>query len=257
VAVAGAVLVAAVGCGGEEVAAPGGGDPLAGRTFLSETVTREGTAIELVDGTRISIEFSDGELVARAGCNTLLTDVRIGAGRLETGLVGGTELGCDPARHEQDQWLSEFLASSPAWALDGDRLTLTASTAELVLLDRRVADPDRPLAGVRWVVDTIVTGETASSLAAGTEGSAWLLIEAETFQASSGCRDIEGRVRVTERRLAFSDAVQTDPVCPPELVGVDEVLAAIVTGEVDYRIEADRLTVDHPDGVGLGLHAGG
>lgn len=248
-------LLLLAACGDEMMTAES--DGLEGRTFLSEAVTDDGKPRELVEGTRIALEFGDdGRLSAHAGCNHLFTDVSIDADVLETGLVGGTEMGCDQARHEQDSWLAAFLESSPAWTLDGDRLTLTSGGTEIVLLDRRVADPDRALEGTRWVVDTIVTGDAASSMWAGTEGSAWLVIEAGRFTASSGCRDIDGVVDVSGDRLRFAEVVQTDPVCPPELVDVDDVMLTVLAGDVAYDIEAARLRLDHPDGVGLGLHAG-
>lgn len=233
---------------------------LPGRTFLSESLTgslADGTPRTLVEGTRISLEFTgDGELAANAGCNNLFGAVSIGAGTLEIDGLGGTEMGCDPPRHAQDQWLTEFLQSSPTWLLSADRLTLTGGGTELVLLDRRVADPDRPLAGTRWEVDTIITGEAASSMFAGTEGSAWLVIEDESFTASSGCREITGRVIIDGARLRFTDAVQTDPACPPELEQVDDVMVTILGSEAEFEIDARRLRLDHADGVGLGLSAG-
>jgi heat shock protein HslJ len=249
-------LCAASGCGGSGAGVDRGG-PLTGRTFLSEAVTRDGAPVQLVEGTRIALEFTrDGQLVATAGCNSLSHKVSITEDRLDTTGGGATEIGCDPLRHEQDTWLAEFLTSSPTWRLDGDYLTLTAGGTELELLDREVADPDRPLSGTRWIVDTIVTGQAASSLVAGTEGSAWLLIDGDSFTASSGCRDLSGRVSVGVGRLEFMDTAQTGRACPPELVEVDEAVRAVLAGPVEFAIEAARLRLDHPDGPGLGLHAG-
>lgn len=256
VTLAALLLLAATGCG-DQVAATSG-DGLVGRTFLSESVTENGAARDLVQGTRISLEFTDdGQLVAQAGCNRLLPDVTIHDDMLEIGGVGGTEMGCDQARHEQDRWLSDFLSSSPAWELDGDRLTLTSGETEIVLLDREVAEPGRALEATRWVVGSIVTGETTSSMPAGTEGSAWLVIEDGTFTAHSGCREITGGVAVEDGALRFSDAVQTDQACAPEYERIDEVMRTILGGgaDVGYSIEAENLQLDHPDGVGLGLHA--
>lgn len=257
------VLVMAAGCGETPDAAGTAGsvgDGLTGRTFLSEEVRVDGAPRELVAGTWVSLEFrDDGQLVAGAGCNTMFADVSIGADRLAVSGVGGTEMGCEPDLHAQDQWLAEFLEGDPAWVLDGDRLVLTAGVTELVLRDREVADPDRPLAGTRWIVDGIVTSSgpdgAVASMVAGTEGAAWLLIDGESFEASSGCREIVGRVAVGEGQLAFADAVQTDPACPDELAHVDDVMLAVLTGTVDFAIQAGLLTLEHPDGVGLILRA--
>lgn len=247
-------LLLGSGCGGEDASTNSEG--LAGRTFLSESVTENGAARELVGGTRISLDFTtDGQVAANAGCNHLFGDITIGDDRLEVGPMGGTEMGCEPELHSQDEWLMAFLQSSPAWTLDGDRLTLSAADTEIVLLDREVADPDRPLEGTRWLVDTIISGETASSMWEGTEGSAWLVIEGEEFTASSGCRDYEGSIEVADGSVRFTDTVQTDPACPTELHEVDQAMQAIFSGEAEYSIKADRLNVFRSDDVGLGLHA--
>lgn len=249
------ILLSAVGCGDDD-ARTGGDGELTGRTFLSESITEGGQDRELVEGTRISLDFTaDGQVSANAGCNHLFGDVTVTSERLEVGLMGGTEMGCDPQRHAQDEWLMDFLESSPTWLLDADRLTLTAGDTEIVLLDREVADPDRPLEGTQWSVDTIISGEVASSMWAGTEGSAWFVVEGERFTASSGCRDFEGDVEVGEDTLRFGDVVQTDPMCAEEYREVDEAMQAIFGGEVEYSIEAGRLTFTQTGGeAGLGLH---
>jgi heat shock protein HslJ len=249
------VILLAAGCGDDD-AGTGGDGELTGRTFLSESITEGGQDRDLVEGTRISLDFTtDGQVSANAGCNHLFGDVTITSERLEVGPMGGTEMGCDPQRHAQDEWLMDLLQSSPAWLLDGDRLTLTAADTEIVLLDREVADPDRPLEGTRWLVDTIISGDVASSMLTGTEGSAWFVVEGERFTASSGCRAFEGNVELGEGTLRFGDVVQTDPMCAEEYREVDEAMQAIFGGEVEYSIEAGRLTFTQTGGgVGLGLH---
>jgi len=43
------------------------------------------------------------------------------------------------------------------WRLAGDELTLEAGGTTITLLDRKVAEPDFPLDGVRWEVGTTIT----------------------------------------------------------------------------------------------------
>lgn len=260
-----AVLLIASGCGDADRAdgdlgpafASGRPAELVGRTFLSEAVADEGTPRHLVEGTRISLEFvDDRQLRASAGCNLLLATYSVRGRRLSIeGRVGGTEMGCGPGLHEQDEWLAGFLEASPTWTLADSRLTLVSEATEIVLLDRQVADPDRPLEGTRWIVDTIIKGDVASSMHAGTEGSAWLRIDGDRFHANTGCRAVQGRVTVSGRRLRFADTFQTDPACSAELEGVDEVMPTVLVGEVEFTIDANRLSLNHPDGVGLGFRA--
>lgn len=253
------LAVLLVACG-DEVAGSGSGE-LAGRTFLSQEVTEDGRPRELVDGTQVSVRFhDDGRLTVSAGCNTLHGDLTITADALEIGGVGMTEMGCDQPRHDQDMWLAGFLDSSPAWVLDGDELALWAGGAEIVLLDREVADPDRPLENTRWVLDTLISGDgpdgAASSMPGDTEGSAWLEIAGDgTFTADSGCREYSGTALLNDGSVTFSDTVQTDQACAPEFENVDNTVATVLHGEVGYEITAGRLTLSHPDGVGLGFQA--
>lgn len=248
------ILMLAGGCG--DGASSGGEGELTGRTFLSESITESGQDRELVEGTRISLDFTaDAQVAANAGCNHLFGEVTITSERLEVGQLGSTEMGCDPQRQAQDEWFLEFLQSSPAWLLDGDRLTLSAGETEIVLLDREMADPDRPLEGTRWLVDTIISGELASSMPAGTEESAWFVVEGGRFTASSGCREFEGDVEIGEDTLRFGELVQTDPMCAEEYREVDDAMQTLFGGEVEYSIEAGRLTFTQVGGeIGVGLH---
>ncbi len=255
----GGLAVLLVACG-DAGAGSGPGD-LAGRTFLSQSVTEDGVPFELVAGTQISLRFhDDGRMSASAGCNTLQGDLTISDDTFEIVGIGMTEMGCDQPLHDQDSWLAGFLESSPAWTLDGDELTLSSGGTEIVLLDREVADPDRPLEGTRWVVDTLISGTgpdgAASSMAGGTEGSAWLEIGTDgTFTASSGCREFQGTAVVNDGSVTFRDTVQTDQACAPEFEDLDSTMTTVLGGEVEYEITAARLVLAHPDGVGLGFLA--
>ena len=49
------------------------------------------------------------------------------------GPLAMTMMACDEALMDQDQWLSEFLTSSPALAVDGETLTLGDDTTGITL----------------------------------------------------------------------------------------------------------------------------
>lgn len=208
----------ALGAGGCDVMAvlDGGGDAentagygaLSRRMFISESVTENDTPKDLVEGTRISLGFTEDypatcgscfprTLSAHLGCNFIrANDVAVHADHLEFGGVGVvTETSCGSGGYAQDDWLVGFLAASPVWALADSRLTLVNDGTEIVLLDRELANPDRPLIGTTWIVNTIVRGATVSSMHAKTKGKAWLRIDGNTFSASSGCGEqVDGNV---------------------------------------------------------------
>jgi heat shock protein HslJ len=225
-----AALVVLVGCGedGPVTAA----QSLRGRTFLSESVTESGVNRPLVAGTRIRLAFGDSGITVTAGCNTLGADVEITEDRLLVGELSSTEIGSDQPRDDQDSWLAGILAADPGYTLDGDHLTLTSGPTTIALLDRRVAEPDRPLEGTVWQLDGLIDGDTASSAPAGVRATLRIGVGQLTGEID-GC----GRASTTVATV------------------VAGAMTAALDGTVTYRIEASSLTVTNPNGRGLMFQA--
>ncbi len=97
-------------CGPQPSASGGGGGGWPdNRTFLSTSVTEDTKDRPLVAGTRISLQFfAEGRMSAQAGCNHLGGNGTIEDDRLVLDEMSTTEMGCDPARMEQDTWLGEL-----------------------------------------------------------------------------------------------------------------------------------------------------
>jgi heat shock protein HslJ len=225
-------------CGGDDADVPSQGTAVEGRTFLSASVVGH----DLVSATRARLAFADGQLRASAGCNSLAAAYSIEDGRLIIGSGGMsmTEMGCEPTLHAQDAWLAELLTSSPSVALTGPELILSNSSVTMRLLDREVAEPDRPLVGTTWRVDTIFVGDTAASVAGG--GEVTLRFDgASGFEVSApGCTAARGSVEVGPRTLTFGDLVVDAIGCPAPW---DATLAVLRGGPAEYTIDGDRLTV--------------
>jgi len=258
-----ALLLAGGACGrGQEsqagAAGPSGGDQPWGRTFLSTSVTEGGRPKPLVAGTRITLNFvADGHrLGAQAGCNQMSGPASFEGRRLVVGDMATTEMGCDPPRHSQDEWLAGFLTSRPQWSRSGSTLTLESGTTRIVLEDREGADPDRPLRGTKWVVDTIVDRDTASSVPAGVE--AYLTFgDDNRFGGNTGCNMMGGNSVVHEdsTTITFSDVISTTMGCSDDHMRVERAVLATLHGDVAYRIDAGVLRLDGPAGHGLRLRA--
>lgn len=228
---------------------------LDGRQFLSTTVAEAGADRPLVAGTRVRLGFEEGRLTASAGCNTMGGTFRIEDGRLLTADAAMTEIGCDPPRHAQDDWLFAFLGSRPTIRLTGNDLVLERGTTVMRLLDREVAEPDLPLVGTLWTVDSIVVGEVVSSVPAG--AVATMVFSGDGFVAfTTGCNEGGARVVVEPDRLRLSEVTVTDRACPGPAGALEAaVLAVLGTDPLDYRIEAGTLTLAAGDR-GLGLRGG-
>jgi heat shock protein HslJ len=226
---------------------------LADRAFLSTAITEDGQARPLVDGTRISLQFVDGRLVAVAGCNTLQGQVAIEPDRLVLDQLEVTEMGCDPERHAQDDWLAGVLAAGPAYTLDGDSLRLESGTTVVELTDREVADPDRPLEGTVWRLDGLVDGDVASSVPAGSEANL-VFADGDVSFDVVGCNQGRAPVTVDDGTLDVGELVTTRMACTGPAAELEGALVAVLDGEITFGVEADTLTLDHPSGRGLVFH---
>lgn len=217
-------------------------DPLDGRSFVSVRVLEAGRERPLVPGTRIDLAFADGRLTARAGCNILGARYRLEQGRLRlVGSVSTTEMGCDPDRHEQDAWLGGLLGSSPRVQVGATRLTLTAGATEIRLLDRSVVEPDLPLEGTLWTLDTVVRGGVASSVPVGLRAT--LRISGDRIGGFNGCNEWGGRlVSAAGGVLRVRDVAQTLIGCDGAAAALERDVNAVVTaGRIAYGIDGPTL----------------
>ncbi len=172
------------GSGSSDGPAPATADDLNGRAFVSTEVTGH----ELVDDTQVRISFEDDRLSASAGCNTLSAAYTIDEGSLTLdGQPASTMMGCDDDLMTQDGWLASFLADGPEAELDGDTLTLTGGDVTMTMLDETVADPAKPLIGTAWTLDTIIDGDTASSVPAAVDPPTLMISDAGEATMFAGC----------------------------------------------------------------------
>jgi len=232
-------------------AVPGPTDPprqgLDGRTFLSTKTDGRG----LVAGSRVRLSFRDGTIGASAGCNSMGGAYAVDGGVLRAPQLATTEMACDPALMAQDQWLASLLDGA-AVTLDGDTLTLAKDGVTLTLVDREVADPDRPLIGTRWVVDGLVSGGTVSSVPAGLEAA--LTFSDGQVAVEAGCNSGSGAATIADRTIAFGQIALTAMACPEPAMALEQAVVAALGPRVGYSIEADVLTLD-AGGIGLTLRA--
>jgi heat shock protein HslJ len=231
-------VILLAGCSGAAAA------PLDGRTFLSTKVTDKGADRPLVAGTTIRITFSkDGQIGVSAGCNHMGGTYRHDGGTLRFEGGAMTEMGCDQPRHDQDDWVSAFLGSKPAVALAGNDLTLTSGDVVIRLLDREIADPDLPLVGPTWTVNSIVSGDAVSSIPDGVVATLKFGADGRV-EIQTGCNQGGGSYAVDGNRIRFADLVMTKRACDgPSGAMEGAVLAVLQADTLTFAIEAGSLTL--------------
>ena len=80
----------------------------------------------------------------RAGCNRHSAGFSIERGKLvPLGWGMSTQMGCDAGRHQQDEWIAEFLNAGPQIIVVADQLIWLVIRRACTFLNKELADPDR------------------------------------------------------------------------------------------------------------------
>jgi heat shock protein HslJ len=134
-----AATLAACASGTGSTPAPTPVQGLAGRTFVSISVSDGGADRPLVPGTTIRLGFQATSLTASAGCNTMGGGYRLDGDRLIVDQMSSTAMSCPDPLGAQDAWLAQLLGARPSVHLDGHDLTLAAGSIVIRLTDRGAA----------------------------------------------------------------------------------------------------------------------
>jgi heat shock protein HslJ len=230
----------------------------------SEDSSTDSTAAEL-DGRQFILQFADGytpvsgsvirltfgESTARinADCNTVTGTYQINDHKLALSDASVTEMGCDEALMDQDEWLRTFFDSDPDITLHGDTLTLESKGIVLVFVDRETADPDRPLVGPKWTIDTLITADTASTVPALGQPPTLSFSDDGSFTVMTDCNSGHGSYDSTAMALTFADVTFTESTCTDSESSTlsNHLSAVFADGPAVYSIEAARLKIERED----------
>lgn len=229
-AVAGALAACGSGEGNDESASAPAAADLAGRSFVSTAVRGH----ELVPGSQVSLSFKPRALSAQAGCNTLAGGWSIADGRLRTGELAATQIGCEPALAEQDEWLGSLLADGPRIALDGSMLTLEGDGATIELREGKAAGSPPPIAGTTWRLTAIGARDgTVSSVPAGTTAPTLRIAPDGRVELFAGCNEGGGTAEVRDDGfVVFGPLALTRMSCDQATMRIEATVTAILDGRV-------------------------
>lgn len=229
-------------------------DSLSGTTYVVTGVTEGGEPHTLVEGTEIRLRFDHGQLSITAGCNSMSGRYLLADGVLTVESLATTEMGCDPARMDQDTWVAG-LFEGPVELTPGTEPSIVSGDTVLSLADREQVAPDRPLVGTPWLLDSIGAGGpdgTVSSVPAGVV--AYLTFEDGRVLVYDGCNEGSGPVQVDGDRIDFGDRVQTLRGCVDDREAVANAFAEVLAGETSFTIEETSLRITGGDS-SLGFRA--
>lgn len=247
------IAVAVAGCG---LLSGGSAPGVAGRTFLSTGVSVAGAPKPLVAGTQIRLNFTkDGSIGAQVGCNQFGGTYRLDGAVLRIDGGGMTEMGCDPDRMAQDDWLFALLGSAPTISLAGNELIMRSGDTVITLLDREIAEPDLALVGPTWTVVSIVSGDAVSSIPDGIVATLAFGADGQVA-VQSGCNGGGGPYTVEGNAIRFGEIQTTLIGCDGAAAQMEAAVMQLLNADaVTFQIDASTLSLRIPGG-GLDLQGG-
>jgi heat shock protein HslJ len=240
-----AVLALAAGCG-QKGAGTSPADDVIGEWELVDG-TASGVTLPHPAGSSATLEFDGEQAGGTSFCNHYSTGYRIDGDAIEFDGIGGTEMGCSPELMEAEYAYTSALAAVQTFVLEGVDLLLRGTGVELRF--RPVPPvPTSALVGTEWTLDTLLDGDTASSVV----GSSRLWLDPDgSAAATTACHSFVGTWTTQEDRVLLSDMAPQELDCPEDFRRQDVHEVGVLENGFSVTIQGDRLTAVDTDGRGL------
>lgn len=258
-------LLTLAACGTESGSGAGSGDgsgtvrtepPLTGVHWSVSSLTVGGKKTAAPAGAHVEID-SQGRASGNLGCNRFTADVRVDGDTVTVGPGTTTEMGCEKDLQQFENAMGRTFSGKLEAAVTGrgaDRkLTLTTADGDSISL---TAQAPAPLAGTAWKVTGLLSGTTATSLPAGTEGKAHLTFGKDgSVEGSLGCNSFHGTAKVAGSTITFGPLASTRKMCPGPEMELERTLLGVLKGKTTYTIGHRSLSLTAENGKGLGASA--
>ncbi|MEU9603924.1 META domain-containing protein [Streptomyces sp. NPDC048057] len=260
-------LLTLAACGKDGTGGPGDsgapGQPdevtIQGVRWSVDSVTVDGTTIPAPDSANVFLRKHD-RLEGNYGCNSFGADVELKGDVLVMKGSESTAMGCAADVSRFEAAMQSTLAGRVSIEMSADRKTATLTQnatgakkgGTLVLSRDAGASKIIPFTGTTWTVNALVTGETAASLPAGTEGIAQLVFTRDgTVRGKLGCNSFTASMKRSRGTINIGPLASTKMLCEGDRNKVEQHLLKVLTGTISYEVRSHGLTLRGPAGTGL------
>ncbi|MCX4779441.1 META domain-containing protein [Streptomyces sp. NBC_01264] len=224
-----------------------------------ESLTVDGKKLPApASAARLSVERGKGdEAVATGnyGCNGFTSAVVFDSPSTMTVTPGATtELACADLPFETAY--RKLFRGELTVERSGETITLKAPDGNTIALNSKPPAPNAPLVATQWTVDSLVKGESASSVPAGAEGRARFTVAADgNISGNLGCNRFNASAAVEGNRITVGPLTSTRMACEGASGEVERALTELFGGSpLVWKIQGDTLTLT-ATGPGTGLTA--
>ena len=221
--------------------------PLEGTTWNVEGLVSNDAVSSVPTGGRVpAIRLEGGTVTVDTGCNTGNGTYTISGADITFGPIATTRMACtDPAGSATETAVLTVLTGTASSEVDADVLRLTNGTNGLVLR----AAPEggttpEGLEGVPWLLDSYVTANTTTAIAAGVQRPTLQFDAATgTVAVEAGCNTGSGSYTIAGDQITFGPLAMTMRACIGESATVETAVLAVLTGTATAEIVDGVLTL--------------
>lgn len=197
-------------------------------------------------GTEATAMFADGQVSGNASCNQYFGSYELDGNNIAIGALGSTQMFCTEPEEIMDQEAA-FLAAlqnAATYEIVGDQLDLYDAEGARQAIFFAAKEEAATLAGPTWNLTSFHSGETVSSLIAGSEITAQFGDDGQVT-GSAGCNSYFGSYFVDGETLTIGPLGATRMACAdPEGVMQQETLyLSLLDAAAGYSIEGNTLTL--------------
>lgn len=248
-----AVATLLSGCG-DLVGTPAGTDVDLDGSWHLVSARDGGGAFDLV-GAPVTLVVEGDEAGGTSACNLYGGRVDVDADAVRVSELGGTEMACEPAVMALERRYLDALGAVAVAARARGRLTLSGPDVVLEFASDR-PERDVPLVGTPWLLESLVAGDTVSSVAA---DGVLRFLDGGRLAGTVGCGRLSGRYALDGDRVVLTTLTDRDPAaeaCPPAARAQHAHALDVLRDGFTAEVDGDRLTLTGGDGLGLQLRAG-
>ncbi len=212
----------------------------------------------VINGTRITLKWNDtvDVISGNAGCNSYGGKARIHDGMLNVSDLYNTAMAClTPGVMEQEAKYLDLLGKATSWNVENGKLVITAEYGEALVFskDENVPAPLTNLANTKWKLTTIVSGEVASSILAGTTVTLNFNETATSAGGTGGVNAYGSDCRINGTVISISNIFSTKMFKddPPGLQAQENKYFELLGKAVSFKATTAQLTVCCQGGVSL------
>ncbi|MGW0394867.1 META domain-containing protein [Streptomyces sp. NPDC003042] len=248
-----AVLLALVGCG--RAADSGSGSvPDAVGVWAVQSLTSDGRTLHAPEAAYV--DFTHDAAKGNYGCNGFTAEVtRHGASALTVTPGATTTMACENTDFETA--FAKLFQGRLTIDRGPDRLTLKTADGSTIAMTTKQPVPDAPLTVTVWTVDSLISGESVSSVPTEVAGRARFTLAPDgSASGTLGCNRFSARATVDGPTVSFGPLTTTRIACEGAAGEVERTVTDLFgSGPLTWKIQGRNLTFTAPDGKGLGAVA--